>query len=74
MLKILFCNGNKCRMKHNCLRYTTKAPTKEVISDFHTFCNKKNDYKWIYLNEKKCKNKQLQKICEKRKQEGVYVK
>lgn len=61
-MAILCCNGNKCKMKQNCQRYNLhEKANKALISDFHTFCNKKNDYIWIML-EKDYKNKKMVNI------------
>lgn len=63
----LCCDGHKCRMKNNCERYILrKKAHKDLVSRFYTFCNKKNDYKWIMLT-KECKNKKYNEIYKKRK-------
>jgi hypothetical protein len=49
------------------LRFLEKDKANEaLLSDFHTFCNKKNDYLWVML-DKNCKNKKMKDIYAKRK-------
>jgi len=64
---ILYCDGNKCRIKNNCIRYNHPLKEKDPlkVSDFHSFCNKKNNYLWIYLDPR-CQNKKYKDIYKER--------
>lgn len=65
MAKMLFCDGKKCKQKKNCLRYLEVMPPKELLTNFTQICNKKNDYRWIYLEDSY--NGRLRKFYNKRK-------
>jgi hypothetical protein len=44
-MAVLCCKYEKCPMAKKCLRFLEKDKANEaLLSDFHTFCNKKNDY------------------------------